>query len=108
MYIKDESVSSGAAYGYQIGQSKGEVFKIIKSLASEEDYKSIFVSYQEGMNSKLDIVRIGEVRQEQIERHNQWDIAIGSEKNFLNGIRFTFNKQRLSKIYRHRYPFELP
>lgn len=108
LYTKDDIVTTGMAYGYEIGQSKRVVLESILKFASSDDYSSIYVSYQEGMNSKLDIYPIAKVTYDSISRHDQWDVAIGSENNFLNGIRFTFRNDILVKIYRHRQLFELP
>ena len=76
LHEKHDAVTSGKAYGYEIGQSQKPVFERIKSLAPKEDYKVLYVSYQAGMNSQIDILPISELSFE--------DIAIGRLSNYHN------------------------
>ena len=107
VYTVYDSVTVGEAYGFQIGSSKKEVFDSMVGINEEFDFHSVWISYQEGMNSLVDIIPVDDLSYESVHLRKQWQVTIGS-RSLLNSIRFTFDDEHLIEIYRHRQAVEFP
>ncbi len=102
----DETVTSGSAYGFDIGASKQET---LASSARLNIYPNavIYVSYGPRAGDHFS-VEPGAVRPSQLQAHDQWDVLLDGNDEFFNTVRLIFHNGRLVEIYRHRKNFELP
>lgn len=104
-YTLDDHVLYGAAYGFEVGESKRQTFDRLKKLAGEKNFTSAYVS---GGRSPSALFTIEEIRFSDVKAYSQWTLAIDKEESLLNVVRLEFNCNKLNSIYRHRRLFEGP
>jgi len=105
MYI-DESVTSGEAYGFSIGDSKSLSYSKAKTVFADQN---IFIA------DPIDDENIGPHKKfafkpeeyNTLENRNNWKIYY-SKEDYWDTLELNFNNNNLSSIYRHRQKFELP
>ncbi|MCL6711675.1 hypothetical protein M8R20_32305 [Pseudomonas sp. R2.Fl] len=102
----DETLVSGAAYGFTIGASKQEALAAARSL---DDYPHavLYISYGPRAGDHFSIAP-SQARIEQLQAYDQWDVLFNGSDKFFNSVRLTFNDNRLVEIHRHRQRFEMP
>lgn len=102
----DETVVSGTAYGFTIGASRQEVLAAARSL-NDHPRAVVYISYGPRTGDHFSIAP-SQVRIEQLQAHDQWDVLLDGSDKFFNSVRLTFNDDRLVEIHRHRQRFEIP
>ncbi len=102
----DDTVVSGTAYGFTIGASKREVLAAARSL-DDHPHAVVYASYGQRAGDHLSVA-LSQVRIEQLQGHDQWDILLDGPDNFFNSVGLTFSDGKLVEIHRHRQHFELP
>ncbi len=107
-YTIYDNVTEGKAYGFQIGDSKKDVFTKIKSEDQQFEFHSVWLFYPYPYeNSRMEIITISDLNYEKLDNANPWIVTIGSE-SLLNSIRFTFKNGFLKELNRHRQVMEFP
>ena len=103
----DETIVSGEKYGFEVGESKEDVFQ--KILLQQKSNPTIFLYINYGGRAGDDIeVPPNSVSLEEIEHYKVWSLLYDGEGKYFNVLRLKFDNTRLSSIYRHRKHFELP
>lgn len=101
----DETITTGTAYGFSIGDDKTVAFDKAKTsyLSSE-----VYILYpldkngygpHERMTFTADDFKL-------VRDRDRWKLFF--DKGFFNSIELTFDQGKLVKVYRHRKNFELP
>lgn len=114
----DEVITEGDAYGFQIGESKREVYgKLSRELKSIVEHgESIFIEIkstsdiEEYVATKKDhsvMIRpsFHGVGFSKFRMKNQWDFYVGG--SYFNSLKLNFCDDKLCRIYRHRKYFEI-
>lgn len=114
-YIND-TVTSGNAYGFTIGDSKPETYKksyLALSKLSDNVYIEIRVTPEASRllatNSDHTILAsslLHDVGYPGFEKKNGWGFYF--EASYFNSLTLRFCNERLCEIHRHRKSFELP
>jgi hypothetical protein len=106
-YISDP-VTSGSAYGFQIGQSKQAAIQSIKALQQKYPNAALDATYGSRAGDHI-TVPISRLDLTQVEAIDHWEVELDGAGEFVgNIIRLNFKDGRLVHIYRHRQYFELP
>ena len=100
----DETVTSGSAYGFDIGASRREA---VHSAAALSPNAVIYVNHGPRAGDNFS-VQPALSQLSQLEDHNQWKVLVDGDGEFFNIVRLTFREDRLVEIHRHRQYFELP
>jgi len=102
----DETITTGDAYGFCVGDSKLETYQRAGQQFQEKtvwfayppDYRQAVVRRNTTFSDdEFDLLALGE--------QNKWQLYFGS---FFDTIQLSFTNDRLVEIYRHRQKFELP
>ena len=104
---RSKSVSSGSAYGFQIGDSKAQVASSLDAFRRDYPEATVYVSYGPRAGDHF-TVPASETQLTRLRPHDQWDVLLAGPGEFNNSVRLTFKMDRLATIYRHRQYFELP
>ena len=104
-YISDP-VTSGSAYGFQIGESKEETAKRVEALKQKYPEAVLDVTYGSRAGDHL-TMPITNVELTRAKRGDHWQIDLRPSEGW-NFIRLNFTDNSLVQIYRHRQYFELP
>ena len=101
----DETISTGEAYGFTIGETKLEVFEKAKNTYKD---KSIYILHPLKNNDFGPHKKISFQLQDYklIEGRDKW--AFYLDEGYFNSVKLTFERNKLSEIHRHRKNFELP
>lgn len=102
----DETVVSGTVYGFTIGASKQEALAAARIL-NDHPHAVVYISYGPRAGDHFSIAP-SQVRIEQLQAHDQWDVLLDGAGKFFNSVRLTFNDGRLVEIHRYRQRFEMP
>lgn len=115
----DETVISGQAYGFVIGDSKSETYiKARGSLAKlQGQATAIYIEIKSDANSARLLTAepgytlmikalLHDVGYPAFESKNRWDFYI--DGSYFNSLTLKFCDEKLCEIYRHRKYFELP
>ncbi len=109
MFLKvtyiDDTVDSGEAYGFRIGDDKENSYKKARQIFAD---KKVYILYPLGLNKHGPHKRflfLGNEYQ-MIEARKVWEIYFN--EGFFDFIKLTFENDALTSIYRHRKNFELP
>lgn len=101
----DVRVESGQAYGFNIGDSKVEVFENAKN-----QFKSKTIYFLHPLDNRnygpLKIIAFDEEDYLILSKREVWELFY--KKNYADFIKFRFENNKLISIYRHRQKFELP
>lgn len=102
----DETVTTGAAYGFTIGASKQETLAAASRLGNHPQ-AVVYVSYGPRAGDHFTIDPLpGHTWQ--LQDHDQWNVLLDGDGKFFNSVRLTFRNGELTEIHRHRQHFELP
>lgn len=114
----DETITSGEAYGFVIGENKLETYhKAPVNLAASKDHKStVYIEIKSDPScAKLLAVKPGhllmveailhDVGYSAFESKNQWDFYF--DGTYFDKLSLKFCDEKLCEIYRHRKKFEL-
>ena len=101
----DDTITSGEGYGFNIGETKEQIFdKAIKIFQDENIY--ILNSLDgRGYRSHEEFEFTSE-DYELLKNRNKWEFYYA--EGYFDSIKLTFEQDRLVEIYRHRKKFELP
>jgi hypothetical protein len=102
----DKVVTSGSAYGFEIGATKEQALTSAVQLSGHPN-AVIYVSYGPRAGDHFSIAP-STARPDKLVAHDQWDVLLDGNGNFFNIVRLTFHNGHLVRIYRHRQNFELP
>tara|TARA_B100000700_G_scaffold163672_1_gene181147 strand:- start:317 stop:742 length:426 start_codon:yes stop_codon:yes gene_type:complete len=115
----DETVTSGQAYGFEIGATKKEVYAklpaALSKIKSPNELVFIQIKASEKTASALatdadfDVMvapLFHAVGYESFRDHDSWSFYINA--SFFNNLKLDFCDDKLCKIHRHRKYFELP
>lgn len=102
----DETVTSGSAYGFEIGTTKQDALSSSVRLSGYPN-AVIYVSYGPRAGDNFSIAPSA-AQLDELESHHEWEVLLDDDGNFFNTIRLTFGDGRLVEIHRHRKHFELP
>ena len=105
-YISDP-VTTGSAYGFQIGQSKQATIRDVKALQRKYPVAVLDAIFgpRAGDHITLSLSRL---ELAQLEASDHWTVMLDGPDEFSNIVRLNFKNDQLIKIYRHRQFFELP
>lgn len=98
----DETVRSGSAYGFRIGQSKAEAFAIAARQFSAGEISGVHTSEP---FATLDPVEGAFARLAHVDA---WVLFPGERDDFLDVVKLEFEDGSLKSIHRHHRRFELP
>lgn len=104
LYTIDRVVTRGEAYGFEIGDSREEVFQTI--LSSDSTYSSLYVLPRaaEPNRFSLDSLVFGDLA-----ASDTWTLTMAPGDSRGNMLRLYFENGELREIYRsRRIPLELP
>lgn len=102
----DETITSGAAYGFTIGNSKQEALASTSRL-NKHPHAVVYISH-DLKTGEYFTIPLAATHASQLQTHDQWDVLLDGEDMFSNSVRLTFRDDKLAEIYRHRQYFELP
>jgi hypothetical protein len=101
----DETITTGAAYGFSIGDDKTGAFDKAKTTYLDSEVyilhpldKNGYGPHKRMTFTADDFKLVGD--------RDQWKLFF--DKGFFNSIELTFDQGKLVKVYRHRKYFELP
>jgi hypothetical protein len=102
----DKTITSGSAYGFEIGASKQQT---LTSSGRLPNYPGavLYVSYGPRAGDNFSIPPLPS-NLPQLQLHDNWEVLLDGKGEFSNIIRLKFRDDRLIEIYRHRQNFELP
>ena len=104
---KSEAVTTGAAYGFTIGESKAASAVNLTRLREDHSGAAVYVTFGPRAGDHF-TVPAEAAQLDALRAHQQWDILLDGEGEFWNTVQLTFEEDRLVRIYRHRQYFELP
>ena len=115
----NEAVTTGSGFGFQIGDTKREVYSELNAALTELSGKNGKAFIQIKSNPQLapfiateddfDVMirpRFHEIGYEGFEKQDVWKFYI--DASYFNTLKLEFCDGKLCRIYRHRKYFELP
>ncbi len=103
-YYIDERIWEGYAYGFEIGQTKDEVFSAAVVQFEDETIRIIYPMDKDGYGP----LRLIEIKEGRALYYNDHEWTFYFDDNYFDVLRLTFRSGKLSDMYRHRKLFELP
>ena len=103
----DETIVVGTAYGFTIGQKKGEAIEEFSELSIHYPALHVYVSYSQKAGDYFSIPATRDSF-ERLQTHNKWTLLLKGKGEYFDSIQLTFHDDSLSEIHRHRKNFELP
>lgn len=103
----DKTVTSGSAYGFNIGSSKIQAIESIQRQRASDPGIALYVDYGPRAGDTFTL-SASDVEPEKLDSHDQWTVLPDGPGKFFNTIRLTFREGHLVEIHRHRQYFELP
>lgn len=100
--FKDESYTTGEAYGFVIGETHAQVFKQAKELQSQDEIKEIHRWPPETYHFEFSDQELKKASKDET-----WTMVVNPEW-WNDTIRLEFNEGKSSGIYRFRLCCELP
>jgi len=101
----DKTITEGAAYGFNIGETKLESFKKAQGIYQDKD---VFILHPLDKNNFGPHQKIAFHNEDYalIEGRDKWTFYF--DEGFFNSLKLTFESEKLTRIHRHRKNFELP
>ena len=103
----DETATSGTAYGFSIGSSKGQALAAVLRQQDKHPSVATYVKYGRRAGDNFTLSS-SEMNLGTLGQHDRWDVLLDGPGEFSNSVRLTFHDDRLVEIHRHRQYFELP
>ena len=103
----DQTVTSGSAYGFNIGSSKIQAIEAIRHQRASYPRSAVYVSYGPRAGDTFTL-SASDLKPEKLDSHDQWTVLLDGPGEFFNTMRLTFQEGHLVEVHRHRQHFELP
>ena len=103
-YTVDETVTSGEAYGFSIGESKDLVADRLKAPSQNRKWHIVLMGATPKEFRKIDV---GELEANDLPEDGVVSLRMAAD-NAVNTLGLTFSDGRLTQLYRHRQLSELP
>ena len=99
LYAIDETVTSGSAYGFSVGETKIDVYKYIIEHELPESFGYILVGNKA---DKLDVLTIKQTSYYQLKKYDKWQIIFGDTISFDNTLEIIFSGDKIISLSRRR------
>jgi len=99
LYAINETVTSGSAYGFSIGENKIDTYKYIV----EHELGNSYGYIQTGNTSDpSNLTSIKQSSYFQLKQHDNWYVFIGNTTTSNNTLKIVFTNDKVTSLTRHR------